>query len=123
MRKIFTIVLVCLCLLATKLPVEAKVIRGFDTDKTVTKVTVKSNKSGTLTVNWKKVPEGRYQVQVSTNKKFKKRLTGQTFENIYKVKKLKKGKTYYVRVRAFLPDSKGAIFTKWSKIKKVKVKK
>ncbi len=39
-----------------------------------------------------------------------------------KVKKLKKGKTYYVRVRAYAKKGGVIHVSKWSKAKKVRVK-
>jgi hypothetical protein len=42
----------------------------------------------------------------------------------YTVAKLKKGKTYYVRVRAYKVDSTGAkVYGKWSSVKHVKITK
>ena len=59
-----------------------------------------------------------YCVQYSTNKKFKKAKTKLT------IKKLKKKKTYYIRVRAYRLDEKGKkIFGPYSKTKKIKIKK
>ena len=79
-------------------------------------------KSGRLRISWRKDSKAQgYQLQYSTDKKFKK---GVTTVNIkkkktvsYKSKKIKKGKTYYVRARAY----KGNLYGAWSK--KVKVKK
>ena len=39
------------------------------------------------------------------------------------ITKLKKGKTYYVRVRAYKKLSGKKIYGKWSKIKKIKIRK
>ena len=45
-------------------------------------------------------------------------------KNSITIKRLKKGKTYYVRVRAFSKDSNGKqICTAWSTAKKVTIKK
>ena len=124
MKRLITIILLGFCISFVGIQAEAKVINGFDTERTVTSYTLKSKKKGTLTVRWKKVPEGRYQIQICKSKKFgKSRITVQTFENSYKFKDLKRGKVYYVRIRAFLPDGEGAIFTEWSKVKKIRIKK
>lgn len=73
-----------------------------------------------ITISWDGVSNARnYQVQISMKKNFKKgskvRISPKTK---FTWKKLKKGKTYYVRVRACANDRYGA----WSKAKKVKVK-
>lgn len=39
------------------------------------------------------------------------------------IKKLKKGKTYYVRARLYKVSNGKKVYSKWSSIKKVKVKK
>ena len=42
-----------------------------------------------------------YQLQYALNKKFKKKKSIQTKKTKYTIKKLKKKKTYYIRVRAY----------------------
>lgn len=70
-----------------------------------------------------------YQIQVSTSKRFEKKKTiAKTYSDnkvfTKTVKKLKKGTTYYVRIRAFKKDSTGAnVYGKWSKVKKIQTKK
>ncbi|SNU08062.1 hypothetical protein SAMN06297422_11490 [Lachnospiraceae bacterium] len=97
-------------------------------EKAPTKPTIKKakiKKGKMLYVKWKKVKKAKgYEVQYALNKKFTK-----SKKNIYTtktsvtLKKLKK-KTYYVRVRTYTLSSKGElVFSKWSKVKKVKVKK
>ncbi len=81
---------------------------------------VKAKGSRKITISWAGVSNARnYQVQISMKKNFKKgskvRISPKT-KFIWK--KLKKGKTYYVRVRACANGRYGA----WSKAKKVKVK-
>lgn len=39
------------------------------------------------------------------------------------IKKLKKKKTYYVRIRYMKKSGKKTIYSKWSSVKKVKIKK
>lgn len=98
----------------------------------ITKLTAKSKSKKKITVTWKKVKKAvGYQVQVSTKKNFKKvisdKLTAKTKLNI-KNKKLKSGKKYYVRVRAYATykDKNNVtkkVYSKWiKKIRKVKVK-
>ena len=70
-----------------------------------------------------------YEVQYSLNKKFKKAKTKtvdikKTKKLSLTIKKLKKSKTYYVRVRAYATDASGKkVPGKWSKTKKVKIRK
>ena len=93
----------------------------------VTKLTVKA-KGKKLIIRWEKVDNATgYKVQVSKNKKFKKKiifnkLTKKT-KVIVKGKKIKRGKTYYVRVRAYNTANGNNNYGKWSKVVKKKVKK
>lgn len=78
-----------------------------------------------IKLKWKKV-EGAsgYQVRYATNKKLRKPKTKTTDRQTLTLKKLKKGKTYYVKVRAYRLDSAGnRVYGAYSKVKKVKVKK
>ena len=67
-----------------------------------------------------------YQIQVATNKKFKKNKKTITVKkaNASKktVKNLKKNKKYFVRVRAFKVVDGKKTYGKWSKVKSVKTK-
>ncbi len=79
-----------------------------------------AKKSGKIKITLKKITkESYYQVQISTKKNFKK---GNKLRIVRKTKftwkKLKKGKTYYVRVRACANGQYG----EWSKAKKIKVR-
>ncbi len=91
----------------------------------VTITTIKNNAKKTILVKYK--VNGKvsgYQVQCADNKKFKKSITKVTTSKSIKVKSLKKGKTYYVRVRAFNTKANGSkLYGKWSATKNVKVKK
>lgn len=67
-----------------------------------------------------------YQIKFSTSKKYNKGTIGTvTMEkNNYTIKKLKKGRKYYIKVRSYVKDSTGRkIYGKWSKSKIVKIKK
>ena len=64
-----------------------------------------------------------YQLQYAADKKFKKKKSRLTKKKKYTVKKLKKKKTYYFRVRAYKLDGKKKVYGKWSKVKKLKIKK
>lgn len=87
---------------------------------------VKNNKSKSYVAIWKKVKDAKgYEIQYALNKKFtKSKKSVFTSKTTMSVKKLKKGKTYYVRVRAYNTDSKGnKVNGKWCLVKKIKIKK
>ena len=80
-----------------------------------------------LTATWKKqaVQTSGYELQYSTNAKFKgaktlnikgSKTTGAT------VSKLKSNKKYYVRIRAYKTVGKAKYYSTWSKSKSVKIK-
>lgn len=94
------------------------------------RVTIKSVKAGKkkATVKWKKVSGAKgYKIEYSTKKSFKKKYTKSktTTKTKIIIKKLKKKKTYYFRVKAYKTDAakKKVYSKKWSKVKKVKIKK
>lgn len=64
-----------------------------------------------------------YEVILSTKKNFKKAKKVTTKENVVTVKKLKAGKKYFVKVRAFKKVGNKKIYGKYSTVKKVIVKK
>lgn len=66
-----------------------------------------------------------YQIVYATDKKFRKNCrTYTTKKRTVTLKKLVKGKTYYVKVRAYKTDSTGGkVYGKYSPVKSVKVKK
>ncbi len=86
---------------------------------------VKNVKSLKAAVVIKKVSGAKgYEVSYSMNKTFKssKKVTTKSLKGT--IKKLKKGKTYYVRVRAYKLDSaKSKVFGSYSVVKKVKISK
>lgn len=84
----------------------------------------KNNKKKTISLSWKKISGTTgCEIQYSTNKKFKKAKSKTTTKTKLVIKKLKAKKTYYFRVRAYVLDGNKKVYSKWSKIKKVKVKK
>ncbi len=97
----------------------------------ITKLTVKSKSKNKINVTWKKVKTAvGYQVQVSKKSNFKKRILNKftTKKKFTITKKIKSGKTYFVRVRAYATykDAFGKpqkVYSKWNKkLRKVKVK-
>lgn len=104
------------------------------TTQTATKITkpkkakikkVKGYKKA-LEVSYAKVSgASRYQIQVATDKKFKKNkktVTAKKSKTKVKISKLKKKKKYYVRVRAYKSVSGKKVYGAWSKVKTVKTK-
>ena len=86
----------------------------------------KNSKSKQILLKYKKVSGAKgYEISYSTNKKFKKVVTKKnTAKTSYTISKLKKGKIYYVRIRAYRMDSTGKkVYGKYSSMKKVKVSK
>lgn len=95
--------------------------------KKVTLKSVKNKKGRKVLVSWKKVSNASgYAIQYSTSKKFKKSVTVKVKKaktTSTTLKKLKKGKTYYVRVRAYKTVSGTTYYGKYSSVKKVRIKK
>ena len=94
--------------------------------KSVSPKTVKSAKKA-ISVKWKKVRGVKgYQVQVATDKKFKKNKKTVTIKKQKTtkttVKKLKAKKKYYVRVSTYKIVNGKKVYSSWSKIKTVKTK-
>lgn len=90
--------------------------------------TVKNTKSKQMKVTLKKKVSGAkgYEMVYATNKKFTANKKTVRFTSVSKtVKNLKKGKTYYVKVRAYKLDSTGSrVYGSYcSKVKTVKIKK
>lgn len=103
--------------------------------KTATKVsagklkTLKSAKSGTLTVTWSKLSGADgYQLYLSTSKKFSSKTTKKlTFKknNTVKatVKSLKKNKTYFVKLRGYKTVNDKKVYGAFSAVKSIRTKK
>ena len=90
-------------------------------------LTAKNNKKKSVTLSWsKKDGANGYQVQYSTSKKFKSKktveITGSDITTT-RLKKLKKKKNYYIRVRAYKTVDGRKQYSAWSAKKKVKIKK
>lgn len=81
-----------------------------------------------MKLTWKKQTKetNGYQIQYSTNNKFKsgvktKSITGNKKETLT-IKSLKSKKVYYVRIRTWKKVSGGKLYSTWSSVKKVKIK-
>lgn len=87
------------------------------------------NKKGKkLEIRWKKnTAADGYQIQYSTNAKLKKDAKMVKVPGAKKtsktVSKLKKGKTYYIRIRVYKKSAGSTYYSDWSSVKKVKIKK
>ena len=78
-----------------------------------------------VTVNLPKLKNGvkGYKIQYSLKKNFKKAGSVTSKKAKVVLKKLKTGKTYYIRVKAYKLNGRKKVFSKkWSAVKKVKVK-
>lgn len=82
--------------------------------------------SGKATVTWKKSSKAKgYEVYMSKKVKsrFKRVAKINKVKTVkYTTKKLKKGTTYYFKVRAFVKQGSQVSYTKYSKVKSIKVK-
>ena len=99
-----------------------------ETSATVIKNTkvksAKNVKGKKLKIKLKKVTGCSYQIKISTTKKFTKNVnTYTTSKTTYTIKKLKKGKTYYVKVRPYKKVAGKKVYGKWTNAKKVKIRK
>ena len=90
---------------------------------TISSVKLKQKKQA-VTISWEKVSGAAgYQICYSTSKKWKGKKQKLARNNKLTVKKLKKKKTYYFRVRAYRINGTGKLYGAWSKTKKITIKK
>ena len=120
MKKILSIVIVVLLLVISL----AFTTTVFATNIPSTTITSVKAQSKAFTVKWKKKSNiTGYQIQYSTNSKFKKGNKSIKIKNAKtvskKITKLKVAKKYYVRIRTY----KGKKYSKWSKVKSIKTTK
>ena len=86
---------------------------------------VKVVSKNVIWVKWKKVKKAKgYQIKISKNKKFTKARKINVKKNACtkKIKKLKAGTKYYVKVRAFSKSKGKKVYGKWSKTLSVRTK-
>ena len=91
-------------------------------------ITAKNSAKGKMQIKWGKVNNVTgYQIQYGLNKAAKSGFKSFTVKKASMVKKtiskLNKGKTYYIRIRTYKKVSGKNIYSKWSSMKKVKIKK
>ena len=84
----------------------------------------KSEKKKKVTLKWEKSSKATgYQIQYSLNKKFSSGVKTKNVKQLnLTVSKLKSGKTYYFRIRAYKKSGDTTLYSAWSKVKKVTVK-
>lgn len=122
MKKIFSLLLSFIMLISIVSLVD---FSAFAASKLpATSITSLSAKDNGFTVKWKKKSSiTGYQIQYSTNSKFKKGNKSIKIKNAKtiskKITKLKVAKKYYVRIRTY----KGKKYSKWSKVKSIKTPK
>lgn len=92
-----------------------------------TKIKKLTSKKANLTITWSKISGVKgYQIQVATDKKFKKNKKTVTIKKQKTtkktIKKLKSGKKYYVRIRTYKVSKNKKVYSSWTKAKKVKIK-
>lgn len=92
-----------------------------------TKIKKLTSKKANLTITWSKISGVKgYQIQVATDKKFKKNKKTVTIKKQKTtkktMKKLKSGKKYYVRIRTYKISKNKKVYSSWTKAKKVKIK-
>lgn len=119
MKKITAIILSIFILLGIYYP--CNILAASMPTTTITSVKAQSK---AFTVKWKKKSNiTGYQIQYSTNSKFKKGNKSIKIKNAKtiskKITKLKAAKKYYVRIRTY----KGKKYSKWSKVKSIKTTK
>ena len=120
MKRILSIIIMVL-ILVTSMTFPVNV---FAADIHNTKITSLKGQDATITIKWKKKSNiTGYQIQYSTNSKFKKGNKSIKIKNAKtiskKITKLKAAKKYNVRIRTY----KGKKYSKWSKVKSIKTPK
>ena len=118
-RSIFIVITTIILLISIAFP--TTVLAASMPTTTITSV---KSQSKAFTVKWKKKSGiTGYQIQYSTNIKFKKGNKSIKIKNAKtiskKITKLKVAKKYYVRIRTY----KGKKYSKWSKVKSIKTPK
>lgn len=102
-----------------------KAVKAATKPMQVQKVKLTKGKKGVLNVKWNKRECTGYQIRYSTNKNFKSykqvNVVGKA-KTTKQFKKLKSGKKYYVKVRAYTTVNNVKTFGNWSAAKNIKIK-
>lgn len=121
-RRIFTVITTIILLISMTFPTTV-----LATSMPTTTITSVKAQSKAFTVKWKKKSGiTGYQIQYSTNSKFKKKdsktiKVKQVKTNSKRIKGLKVAKKYYVRVRTYKLVKKKSYYSSWSKKKSVTI--
>lgn len=93
--------------------------------KKVSGMKVRQKKNRKVKISWKKIKEVKgYQISYGLNNKSNKTVVVnvKAKNNCKYTKKLKKGKVYYIKVRAYVIYKGAKVYGSWSNIKKIKIK-
>ena len=122
----------------TKITIQAGATKNYKAASRTIKVTIApakptvtgiSNPSkGNVVLRWKKETKlNGFEIQYSTNQKFssgvKKVFIPSGKAATLRVKQLKKGKTYYFRMRSYCMAEGERLYSSWSSVRSIKVKK
>lgn len=123
MKKITSILLSILMIYSVCFPITA-----FAAALPTVGISSLSVKENTVTVKWKKKSKIMgYQIQYSTDSKFKKNKKSIKIKKAKttskKISNLKESKKYYFRIRTYKSSNKKTRYSKWSKVKSIKTPK
>lgn len=93
--------------------------------KKVSGMKVRQKKNRKVKISWKKIKNVKgYQISYGLNNKSNKTVVVnvKAKNNCKYTKKLKKGKVYYIKVRAYVIYKGAKVYGSWSNIKKIKIK-
>lgn len=124
MKKIIAIILSIFILLGICYP--CNILAATLPTVSISSLSVKENNR--VTVKWKKKSKiTGYQIQYSTDSKFKKNKKSIKLKKAKttskKVSNLKESKKYYFRIRTYKSSNKKTRYSKWSKVKSIKTQK
>ena len=124
MKKIITIILSIFILLGICYP--GNILAATLPTVGISSLSVKENNR--VTVKWKKKSKiTGYQIQYSTDSKFKKNKKSIKLKKAKttskKISNLNESKKYYFRIRTYKSSNKKTRYSKWSKVKSIKTQK
>lgn len=122
-RSIFIVITTIILLISITFPTNV-----FAAPISTTTITSVKAENKTIKVKWKKRANiTGYQIQVATDKKFKKNaktvVVKKQKTTTATIKKLKSKKKYYVRIRTYKNSNNKKIYSPWSKVKSAKISK